>query len=154
MPRAFYVVRHAKAGERGEWPGDDRLRPLTRKGLRQADQLVALFRNLPVKAVYSSPYVRCVQTVEPLARANELVVVQRAELAEGQGLDGAMVFLADPQLDGAVLCTHGDVVWELVDELVRRRVVKAGDGGYEKGSTWALEVDGKTIVDARYMTVE
>lgn len=154
MARTFYVVRHAKAGDREDWPGDDRLRPLTKKGRKQAEQLATLLQGRRIAAVYSSPYVRCVQTVEPLARANRLEVLQRVELGEGHGLDGAMTFLGDPKLDRAVLSTHGDIVWELIEELVRRRIVKAGDGGYEKGSTWELQVDGKAIVGARYTPVE
>ena len=30
------LVRHARAGDRSEWEGDDRLRPLDKKGRRQA----------------------------------------------------------------------------------------------------------------------
>lgn len=148
------MVRHAKAGDREDWSGDDRLRPLTKKGRKQAEQLVALLHGERIAAVYSSPYVRCVQTVEPLARANRLEVEHRSELAEGHGLAGVMTFLADPKLDRAVLSTHGDIVWELVEELVKRRLVRAGDGGYEKGSTWEIEVDGATIVGARYTPIE
>jgi len=154
LTRTFYVVRHAKAGDRESWSGDDRLRPLTKKGHKQAEQLVTLLEGKRIAAVFSSPYVRCVQTVEPLARANRLEVEHRIELAEGHGLDGAMTFLGNPKLDRAVLSTHGDIVWELVEELVRRRVVKAGDGGYEKGSTWELQLDGAAIVAARYSPIE
>ena len=60
------------------------------------------------------------------------------ELAEGHGLDGLHRFLDDSKLDQAVLSTHGDIVWELVDDLVGRHVIRAGEGGFEKGSTWIL----------------
>jgi 8-oxo-dGTP diphosphatase len=136
----FYVVRHAKAGNRDAWTGDDRRRPLTKKGQEQAERLVATFDSLPVSAVFSSPYLRCVQTVEPLARARGLEITKTEALAEGHGLAGAMTLLGDPQLDGAVLCTHGDIVWELVEELVRLKVTPAGAGGLEKGSTWLVEM--------------
>ena len=45
----------------------------------------------------------------------------------------------------------GDIVWELVEELVHRHIVKAGEGGYEKGSTWELDHDGTRFVAARYL---
>ncbi|HYM65935.1 MAG TPA: histidine phosphatase family protein, partial [Patescibacteria group bacterium] len=125
----FYVVRHAKAGDRSEWTGDDRLRPLTRKGLAQAEKLVNVLDAFPIKAVFSSPYLRCVQTVEPLARAHSIEVQASISLAEGHGLDGAMRFMRDPKLDGAVLCTHADIVWEIVESLVQRKVVQPGEGG-------------------------
>jgi len=68
------LVRHASAGDRHGWAGDDRLRPLDARGRRQAAQLVELLRPLDMRRVVSSPYVRCVETVEPLAAALGLPV--------------------------------------------------------------------------------
>src|SRR5262249_55413614 len=62
-----YLVRHAKAGSREQWRADDDLRPLTTKGWRQAEGLVEAFADRPLASILSSPAVRCVQTVEPLA---------------------------------------------------------------------------------------
>ncbi len=145
------MVRHAKAGSRGHWTGDDRLRPLSQKGLKQADALVSIFRQFPVTAIFSSPFLRCMQTVEPLGRARGLTVKAEPSLAEGHGLAGAMHVMGNPGLDGAVLSTHGDIVWELVEDLVKRHVVKPGDGGYEKGATWVIEVEDGTPVRARFI---
>lgn len=135
------MVRHAKAANRDEWSVDDRLRPLTKKGRKQAEELVRIFKPLRVSNVFSSAYVRCAQTVEPLAAARGLEVKLSTELEEGHGLEGLTEFLGDRSLDGVVLSTHGDIVVELVEDLVAREVVTQGDGGYEKGSTWVLEVD-------------
>ena len=63
----LYLVRHAKAGGRQEWRGDDRLRPLSKEGRRQADSLARRLARLTTGDLLSSPYLRCVQTVEPLA---------------------------------------------------------------------------------------
>jgi 8-oxo-dGTP diphosphatase len=147
----FYVVRHAKAGSRGHWSGDDRLRPLSPKGFKQAKALVSIFDKFQVTAVFSSPYLRCVQTVEALARSKGLPVKQSASLEEGHGLAGAMELMGDPALDGAVLSTHGDIVWELVEDLVKRHIVRPGDGGYEKGATWVIDVEGGTPHHARFI---
>jgi 8-oxo-dGTP diphosphatase len=147
----FYVVRHAKAGSRGHWSGDDRLRPLSKKGVKQAETLVEVLQPFPITAVFSSPFLRCVQTVEPLARARKLPLKQSPALAEGQGLAGAMQFMGDPKLDEAVLSTHGDIVWELVEELVKRHVIRPGEGGFEKGSTWVVDVEAGSFVRARYI---
>ena len=91
------------------------------------------------------------QTVEPLANANRLEVRTSVELAEGHGLDGLHEFLDDSKLDHAVLSTHGDIVWELVDDLVSRHVIRAGDGGFEKGSTWVLAMRDGVVSKARYL---
>ena len=147
----FYFVRHAKAGSRGHWQGDDRLRPLSKKGVKQAQDLIDLFKPFNISAIYSSPYLRCVQTLEPLAHDRELEIQETPALAEGRGLPGAFEFMGDAELDDVVLSTHGDIVWELVEDLVRRKVIRAGEGGYEKGSTWVVEVASGKPVRARFI---
>jgi broad specificity phosphatase PhoE len=101
--------------------------------------------------VYSSPSLRCVQTVEPLARARRLAVQETPSLAVGSGLEGALRFIEDPKLGDAALSTHGDVVQELVEELIKRRIVKPSQGGLEKGSTWVVEVENRSPVRARFI---
>lgn len=147
----FYFVRHAKAGSRGYWQGDDRLRPLSKKGVKQAEAFVDLFKPFKISAIYSSPFLRCAQTVEPLASDRGLEIQETPALAEGRGLRGAYEFMSDPNLDDVILSTHGDLVWELVEDLVNRRVIKPGEGGYEKGSTWVVEVDKGKPVRARFI---
>jgi 8-oxo-dGTP diphosphatase len=147
----FYVVRHAKAGSRSNWPEDDRLRPLGKKGVKQAEVLVTVLEPFPITAVYSSPFLRCVQTVEPMARARKLPVRQTSMLAEGHGLAGVMQVMGHPKLDHAVLSTHGDIVWELVEELVKQRVIKPGTGGFDKGSTWVVDLEDGAFTRARFI---
>jgi 8-oxo-dGTP diphosphatase len=147
----FYVVRHAKAGSRSNWPEDDRLRPLGKKGVKQAEELISVLEPFPISAVFSSPFLRCVQTVEPLARVRKLPVKQTSQLAEGHGLAGAMQVMGHPKLDHAVLSTHGDIVWELVDELVKQRVIKPGSGGFDKGSTWVVDLEEGAFTRARFI---
>ena len=145
------MVRHAKAGSRNHWTQDDRLRPLSKKGFQQAEALVSILQPFPISAIFSSPFLRCVQTVEPLARLRKLPLNEIAGLAEGHGLAGAMEFMGDPKLDHAVLSTHGDIVWELVAELVKHHVIKPGEGGSDKGSTWVVGVEDGAFVRARFI---
>lgn len=150
--RTFYVVRHAKAGSRGHWSGDDRLRPLSKKGQKQADDLVSVLKPFPISAIFSSPFLRCVQTAEPLSGARKIPIQQSPSLAEGEGLEGLGEFLGDRSLDEAVLSTHGDIVFELVEDIVSRGVIREGEGGFEKGSTWVLGVDEHGVPErARYI---
>ena len=150
MP-TLYFVRHAKSGSRSHWEDDDRGRPLSRRGVKQAEALVSVLGPIAISAVWSSPYLRCVQTVEPLARARRLAVQETRHLAEGARLKGAYRFIEDPELDDAVLCTHGDVIQELVDDLIRRRLVKASQMALDKGSTWVVDVEDGSPVGARYI---
>lgn len=112
---------------------------------------MTIFANFDITAVYSSPFLRCMQTVEPLARAHRLKVQAEPGLAEGRGLVAAQRFFEDPKLDQVVLCTHGDIVWELVERLANRRVLPAFREDFEKGSTWVVEVKGGVPVKARYI---
>jgi 8-oxo-dGTP diphosphatase len=141
------LIRHAKAGDRQRWEGDDRLRPLTRSGRRQAEALVEQLRDQPVERILSSPYVRCIQTVEPLAAARGLRVEPTEELAEGAGIGPLRRLLAE--VGSAALCSHGDVIQEFVEWMHHRGV--AVDGGLAKGSTWVLDVVHGEVVAARYL---
>jgi phosphohistidine phosphatase SixA len=98
------LLRHASAGDRNAWDGDDRLRPLDERGQAQALALRDLLQARGVKRVISSPYVRCTQTVAPL----ELEIIPDDRLAEGARAEGALELLR--AADDAVACTHGDVI--------------------------------------------
>jgi len=99
------LLRHASAGDRDGWPGTDRSRPLDRRGQTQAAALVEILRPLGVRRVVSSPYVRCIETVQPLAAALDVPVEPDDRLAEGAG-PGALELVFEP---GVVCCTHGDI---------------------------------------------
>lgn len=65
-PQTFYLIRHAIAEARGEkWP-DDRLRPLTHKGMARMRQGVRGLRALGVEIdlLLTSPLVRARQTAD------------------------------------------------------------------------------------------
>ena len=110
------LLRHASAGDRHTWEGDDRMRPLDKRGRKQAEALHDRLLDAGVTRVVSSPYVRCVQTVEPLGLDIEL----DERLAEGAPREETLALLAE--LDDAVACTHGDVI-----ENVLGRSLKKGE---------------------------
>lgn len=148
---AIYVVRHAKAGDRAEWEGDDRLRPLTKPGRRQAEELAAWLKREPIDAILSSPYVRCVQTVEPLADQHKLPIQPRKDLEEGSGGDSLLRVVSEFKGRNIVLCTHGDVVEEFLEQLMEKGLVPRGRANLEKGSTWVVEETAGKITGARYV---
>jgi broad specificity phosphatase PhoE len=77
---SIFVVRHAKAGTRRDWDGDDTERPLTKAGRRQAHELTIRLAREAISGLWSSPYVRCVQTLEPLGRELGLDVISEPRL--------------------------------------------------------------------------
>jgi 8-oxo-dGTP diphosphatase len=127
------------------------LRPLSKAGRRQAKALVKLLRDEPIERVVSSPYVRCVQTVASLAESRGLPVETADELAEGTPLSDALRLIEKVADRPTVLCTHGDVVADLLYHLDERRVPLEGGLVFAKCSTWVLDVDHGDIVGGRYL---
>lgn len=127
------VIRHARAGERSEWEGDDRRRPLDERGRRQAEALVDALTQFPITRILSSPYDRCVQTVEPLASARGLTIERCDALGEErQGVEGAALARS---LTGqpVALCVHGG----LSDAAFGER--------QKKGETLDVDGDGRVV---------
>ena len=143
------VVRHAHAGRRSAYRGDDRVRPLSPRGKARAQELVPLLTHYRPQRILSSPYVRCCATVQPLAESLGLPVESVDELAEGHGTD-AVRLLATMAGESAVLCTHGDVASELLDVLVPDPTAAARKSlRLQKGEVWVVQSTGSslTIVD-------
>ena len=134
------LVRHAKAGDRNLWAGDDRLRPLDGRGRRQADAMAAPLAGYPLARLVSSPYVRCVQTLEPLSARLGMSVEPDQAIAEGASAVEARALLGRLGPGPVVLCTHGDVVETLVGEGEPKK----------KGSTWLLARRDGNIQPVRY----
>ncbi len=92
------LLRHAWAGDRDEYDGDDRARPLDARGRRQAEALPAHLAAHGVigtagdrdpghvspaaPVLVSSPLVRCRDTLEPLAAAVGATIHLDEDLAE------------------------------------------------------------------------
>jgi 8-oxo-dGTP diphosphatase len=133
-----YFVRHAKAGERRIWEGDDLERPLSKTGWKQARALGKRLQKKGASELVSSPYLRCIQTLEPLAAALDVPVLADERLLEGAGFEGALELLAEVA-DGAVLCSHGDVIPETLQALVRRGMEVKTAPDWRKGTVWVLK---------------
>jgi phosphohistidine phosphatase SixA len=129
------VIRHARAGHRDDWQGDDRKRPLDERGRRQADALVEELEGYPISRILSSPYDRCVQTVEPLAAQRGLAIEQRDELGEErQDYDG-VALVRSLLLEPVVVCVHGGLSDAVFGERLKKGealVVDANDGVVER----------------------
>jgi 8-oxo-dGTP diphosphatase len=149
----LYVLRHARAGRRSAWKGPDEQRPLTEVGRKQADAVADLLAEAGITRILSSPYVRCRQSVQPLAARLDVTIEDADALAEGAELDAVLRLVEKAAHETAVLCTHGDVV-QLLLEHVRSEGVKVrrrrGVPVMAKGSVWQLETKRGTVVKATY----
>ena len=170
MPAAaVYVVRHGDAQPRDTWMGSDGGRPLTGRGVREARMLVDRFdTGAPGTRVrefgapkpeprptslLSSSAERCLATLRPLAGACGLKVGTAEYLAEGS--DAASTLARIEEMAGAggvpVLCTHGDVIWGIVELMENAGIPLAGSADVKKGSIWVLEIESGSVGSARYI---
>lgn len=164
------LVRHAKSHGRDRWWGKpDRERPLSPAGIDQSKTLARELRAPgPLAALYSSPYLRCTQTLVPLAKATGLPVNSEDALAEitalpafdeGDGwvasawLGGRALGFVDTVLEKhagtrIVACTHGDVIPALLALLAGRDGLVVETVRLRKGGRSSLTFDGRRCVVA------
>jgi 2,3-bisphosphoglycerate-dependent phosphoglycerate mutase len=76
MDKKIYVIRHCEA--EGQPPES----PLTEKGYKQALELSEFLSEIKVDKVVTSPYLRAVQTIEPLAKKLKLEIELDSRLTE------------------------------------------------------------------------
>jgi len=149
---SILLLRHADAGSKDSWIGDDRERPLSEQGRSEAIALVPLLGQEMPQRLITSPLLRCRQTIEPFATRTGL----RVEVADELGptaTDDAAEFIRRLAVPGTsvVLCTHGEVIEALQERLECADGIEfAADPRRDKGSAWSLRlVDGR-IVHSEY----
>ena len=144
----IYLVRHAKAGERRAWTGDDVARPLSRQGWKQAHAVSERLTAKGVSIIHSSPYIRCVQTVEPLAELLGTEIEVDDRLAEDSPFEPVLDLLAHVD-SSAVLCSHGDVIPATIEALVRRGMQVQSGVDWRKATVWVLRRTGDRITKGK-----
>ncbi|WP_433274844.1 NUDIX hydrolase [Actinosynnema sp. CS-041913] len=137
------LVRHAKAGKRDHWPGEDDLRPLSPAGWRQAAGLRSLLPLWAPSRVHSAPRVRCVETVQGVAdRLGVGVLLEHRLSEEGYWPDreAGLVRLLEIA-DGVgvpVVCSQGGVIPDVVSTLASLSGLPLAEVPCKKGSVWLL----------------
>ncbi len=180
MPRAYdlvmilYVVRHAKAIAKKNWHGDDLIRPLNTPGQQQSVEIANSLRTRDIEFAFSSPSLRCRQTLDPLVSDIEIPIEDAVLLGDRKSGPRWPPF-ADPDDDhktmawmgrrslcfvdeladrftnsSVVICSHGDVIPVLLDLLFIRDDVAPKKFGNAKGSTWTLTFNGPKLHKAQY----
>jgi len=146
-----FLIRHAHAGSRSEWDQPDRVRPLSPKGAQQADHIASILSDRSVDRILSSPSRRCVQTVEPLASAIDVVIEENRSLLEGYDPRDVVELLESLSSGNTAVCSHGDIIPEVIRLLSLRGMEIAGVTGNKKGAVWVLEHDGERYVKGEYL---
>lgn len=149
----IHIVRHAHAGDRSRWDRPDEDRPLSAKGHRQADALTEALLEAGIDTIWSSRYLRCRQTVEPLATRLGLEVTDEDFLAEGAWGTDALDALVTAAIAGRTVlaCSHGDVIPVIVSAAVRRGAQLHGEAVPRKGDRYELTVRDATVISVHHV---
>jgi 8-oxo-(d)GTP phosphatase len=173
VPLVF--LRHASAGHKGSWPGDDLDRPLDARGAADADRLAGLLSCFAPARVISSAAERCVATVRPYAALTGSAVALEPAFTVGlaeqdagipaagtpaagaagtagpAGAGVATAAVADIVAAGmpAVICAHGENLPPLIADACAALGAAPPDGlSLPKGGFWVLHVAGGTLAAA------
>jgi len=122
---ALIAVRHGKAVTPAAWDGPDSTRPLMQRG---ADQARGIARGIaafgPVKII-SSTATRCFNTVDPLSALTGIPIKKTEAISQdayASGASGVSAVVAKrlKKKVTAVLCSHGPVLPQIIDEVAQR----------------------------------
>ncbi|HEX4727309.1 MAG TPA: bifunctional NUDIX hydrolase/histidine phosphatase family protein, partial [Jatrophihabitans sp.] len=139
--RTVLLVRHAKAGKRSEYRGEDRSRPLDKIGRRHARDAAEVLAAFAPCRVLSADLLRCQQTVQPLADRLGLPVQAVAEFSDEfyqrdpAGSRSALHRWAE-QPGATAICGQGEVIPGLLADLE----APAKPYPARKGSLWVLSL--------------
>lgn len=150
------LVRHARAGSREAFDGDDEQRPLDAKGRKQAQQLRRLLLPFAPHTLVTAPAKRCRQTIRPLATALDLPIDHEASLGEEVYRDDPaaavrrILGMVDDEAGAGTLvaCSQGGVIPGTVKTLAARAALDIPDVGTPKAAHWLLAFDGHDLVQA------
>lgn len=149
--KTVLIVRHATAGSRSRFKGDDRKRPLDKNGRTQAESLVGVLLAFGADNLYAADRVRCVSTLEPLAdelgatiHSDELLT-EEAYAENRKAARRCFLEIADTA-GTPVICTQGKVIPDLIQWWCERDGVRPDKSHNRKGSTWVMSLyDGRLV---------
>jgi 8-oxo-dGTP pyrophosphatase MutT (NUDIX family) len=141
--KTILIVRHGTAGSKSRYKGDDRLRPLDKRGRAQAESLVGQLLAFGADTLYAADRVRCEQTLGPLAEELGVAIHKEPLLTEEAYADDrkqARRRILEIAASGGtpVICTQGKVIPDLITWWCDREGVRPDKSRNRKGSTWVL----------------
>lgn len=150
------LVRHGRAHRRANWNGNDSLRPLDKKGRRQAELLVSALEGFRPERIYSAEPVRCQDTVAPLAAELGMDVTVDERFGDEfwiSNLVKAKKAFAEVIAEGgvSVICSQGLTIPDLLASLSAKGTLPLdGEINCKKGSAWVLGFNDGVLTTADY----
>lgn len=137
------ILRHTKALERGDWDDLDSKRTLDERGLLQSERLVAHLAPFAIDEIYSSNYIRCVQTVTPLAAARKLRITEIPNLNEEtfdidpeRSISFANAVKQDEK--NILMCSHNPVIPTMLRGILNTKLKNKDLIKLEPGDAWVV----------------
>ncbi|MBU9764435.1 NUDIX hydrolase [Mycobacterium sp. TNTM28] len=154
--KTVLIVRHGAAGRRSRFKGDDRKRPLDKKGRAQAEALVGQLVAFGATTLYAADRLRCHQTLEPLAQElgvdihNEPTLTEEAYSSDHKAGRNRILELA-ARAGTPAICTQGKVIPDLISWWCARAHVRPQTTGNRKGSMWVLSMVDDRLIAADHL---
>jgi 8-oxo-(d)GTP phosphatase len=150
------IVRHGTAGSKSRYKGDDRKRPLDKRGRAQAESLVGVLLAFGAKMLHAADRLRCHQTLEPLAEELGSTIRNEPLLTEEAYADDRKAarhrFLEIAAAGGTpVICTQGRVIPDLIAWWSERDGVRPDKSRNRKGSAWVMSLADERLVAADHI---
>lgn len=149
-------VRHGRAYERRNWEGNDNLRPLDKKGRRQAEMLVPMLLPYKPTAIYSALPDRCQLTAAPLADELSLKVQIEPLFSDdawlSQMTDVQRRFTEIVEKGGiSVIVGQGIIIPDLIAWLSSQGRLPVNEIKAKKSSVWVLSFTDGELTGADYL---
>ena len=152
------ILRHTKALERGDWDEEDSQRTLSEVGFDQAQLLLKHLEPFAIDEVYTSDYVRCVQTVTPLAHSRGLTITQVPSLNEKtfeedplRSVSFANALKQDEK--NILICSHNPVIPTMLRGILNTKLKNKDLIKLEPGDAWIVHRVRGEIVGLDYLSI-
>ena len=152
------ILRHTKALERGDWDETDSQRTLNEYGFDQAQLLIKHLEPYAIEEIYTSDYLRCVQTVTPIAHSRGLTITHVPSLNEE-------TFESDPTRSVAfanalkqdekniLICSHNPVIPTMLRGILNTKLKNKDLIKLEPGDAWIVHRVKGEIVGLDYLSI-
>lgn len=150
------IVRHATAGSKSRYKGDDHKRPLDKHGRAQAESLVGQLLSFGAGELFAADRVRCEQTLGPLAEELGVVIGNEPDLTEEAYADNRKatrqrILEIAASSANPVICTQGKVIPDFIAWWCERDGVRPDKSRNRKGSTWVMSLAGGRLIAADHI---
>ena len=148
-------IRHAHAGKRERWFGDDSLRPLSAKGNLQANKIGKKFKDVAPLLIFSSPKTRCTETVGVLSQNSSQPINILDSLNENGSFESSLKFALEQKIKTVILSTHGDTMYDLSKYLNKNKLSKKEVKNFEvpKAGYWWIKIKKGKLTSAKLFKI-